>query len=349
MERLQGLVKKYWNQILDLKNVVGVGCGYKEVDNEKTDDEALVVLVEEKLDKNELESYEVVPEKVEDIDTDVIEVGELELLVPEIGQNKVNLAEIDRMKRSRPAQPGTSIGHYRISAGTFGAVVKDRKTGESLILSNNHVLANMSTGYDGRAKKGDPILQPGQHDNGERNRDVIGHLKRFSSLKRKTEPSSSAAIQGVENLLNGIGDVIKFPYLIKFVQKNKTNNLVDCAVAKPTSEDVITDQILEIGKVKGVKQPQVGMEVIKSGRTTGMTESRIKAVHATVEVSITGSEKGVFDDQIIAEPFSKPGDSGSLILDRNYNAVGLLFAGSDKSTVCNRINNVLDELKVEFV
>lgn len=336
MERIQGLVKKYCNQILGLKNVVGVGCGYKEVNNEETDDEALVVLVEEKLDEDELESHELVPDQVEDTDTDVVEVGELELLA-------------SRMERLRPAQPGVSIGHYRVSAGTFGAVVKDRQTKEPLILSNNHVLANLSTGRDDRAKKGDPILQPGQHDKGERDRDVIGHLERFSSLHRKTEPSSSAVIKGVENLLNGVSDVVKFPYLIKFVRKNKTSNLVDCAVAKPVSEDVISDKILEIGRVEGIKQPEVGMGVVKSGRTSGWTESKIKAVHATVEVSITGNEKGVFDDQIITKPFSKPGDSGSLILDHNRNAVGLLFAGSEKSTVCNRISNVLNELKVEFI
>jgi hypothetical protein len=36
---------------------------------------------------------------------------------------------------------GVSIGHYKGTAGTAGCLVKDKKTGEILILSNAHVLA----------------------------------------------------------------------------------------------------------------------------------------------------------------------------------------------------------------
>jgi predicted amino acid-binding ACT domain protein len=91
------------------------------------------------------------------------------------------------------------------------------------------------------------------------------------------------------------------------------------------------------------------MRIIKSGRTSGITKSKIRALNATVEVNVTATEKAVFNDQIIAEPFSKAGDSGSLVLNTHNQAVGLLFAGSDKSTICNRITNVLDELQVELI
>ena len=45
---------------------------------------------------------------------------------------------------------------------------------------------------------------------------------------------------------------------------------------------------------------------------------------------------------------SEAGDSGSLILDEKNKAVGLLFAGSSKATICNEITNVCDSLNVEF-
>jgi endonuclease G len=45
-----------------------------------------------------------------------------------------------RKQRLDPMQPGVSIGHGDITAGTFGAVVYDRKTGAPCILSNWHVL-----------------------------------------------------------------------------------------------------------------------------------------------------------------------------------------------------------------
>jgi hypothetical protein len=45
---------------------------------------------------------------------------------------------------------------------------------------------------------------------------------------------------------------------------------------------------------------------------------------------------------------SEPGDSGSLILSEDNYAIGLLFAGSDKATVINRIETVFEQLNVTF-
>jgi hypothetical protein len=43
---------------------------------------------------------------------------------------------------------------------------------------------------------------------------------------------------------------------------------------------------------------------------------------------------------------SQGGDSGSVILDDNSRILGLLFAGSDTTTVINRIENVFSALGV---
>jgi hypothetical protein len=80
-------------------------------------------------------------------------------------------------KLVRPLQPGFSVGHYRITAGTIGGFVDDAK-GRIGILSNNHVLANSNAGT-----KGDDILQAGAYDGGKRPNDVVGHLERFVRLK----------------------------------------------------------------------------------------------------------------------------------------------------------------------
>ncbi len=114
---------------------------------------------------------EVIPKRIGRCCTDVIEVGEMRFL--------------GRTERVRPAQPGVSIGHYKVTAGTFGAVVRDRKTGELFILSNNHVLANATDGRDGRARIGDPIYQPGSYDGGTRD-DVIARQERFVPIYRSS-------------------------------------------------------------------------------------------------------------------------------------------------------------------
>ncbi len=53
---------------------------------------------------------------------------------------------------------GSSIGHYKVTAGTLGGFVRDREG--VYILSNNHVLANSN-----KAEGPDPILLPGPADN----------------------------------------------------------------------------------------------------------------------------------------------------------------------------------------
>jgi len=46
----------------------------------------------------------------------------------------------------------------------------------------------------------------------------------------------------------------------------------------------------------------------------------------------------------LAAAMSQGGDSGSAVLDDRNNLVGLLFAGSDNSTIMNRIENVFSAL-----
>jgi hypothetical protein len=80
--------------------------------------------------------------------------------------------------RFRPEVPsGVSAGHFAITAGTLGAVVKDRMTGEKLLLSNNHVFANSND-----AQLGDAILQPGPADGGQNPGDQVARLERFIPL-----------------------------------------------------------------------------------------------------------------------------------------------------------------------
>lgn len=300
------ILKKYTEKLLPLNHVVGVGYGKKIKNNTPTDEECIIVMVDQKLPEAELEKEDIIPQQLDGLQTDVQEVGEIRLL------------QIPRDKKFRPAPGGVSIGHYNITAGTLGAIVRDKKSGEPLILSNNHVLANTSNGRDGRARVGDPILQPAAYDSGSRDKDTIAHLERFIPL----EPSRSIF--------------------------RPTPNTVDCAVARPLDKQLVEDSILEVGKIKGIQEAKVGMTVIKSGRTTGLTEAKIRAIDSTVRVKLDNVREAVFTEQIVTDSFSEGGDSGSLVLDKENRAVGLLFAGSDKATICNKISNVMEKLEIEF-
>ena len=71
-----------------------------------------------------------------------------------------------------PVVPGVSIGHPATGAGTAGCVCYDAVDGTPYILANWHVLH----GPAGRI--GDPIVQPGRHDDNRVDRNRVGQLVR---------------------------------------------------------------------------------------------------------------------------------------------------------------------------
>ena len=334
MDRYFSALKKTRGKLLALQNVVGVGVGYKTAGEEDTGEPSFIIYVLKKLPPRELSRSQVVPRKIDGLNTDVVESGVFRMLNA-------------RTSRGRPCQPGMSIGHYKSTAGTLGAVVKDRKTGELMVLSNNHVLANGSSIQEVRARPGDPVLQPGPYDGGTIN-DRIGVLHRYvplvKTVSRADCPVAAAVARGGTRLLN----LLVADYELRFYKHFKNENTVDCALAKLDSPDLVQATILEVGEITGTAEIRPGQMVQKSGRTTGLTSGIVKSVGTTLQVEMKNDEKVWFSDQVVAEMVSQPGDSGALVLNLERKAVGLLFAGSDKLTVFNRIGPVLERLEVEL-
>src|SRR5947208_2413158 len=121
------------------------------------------------------------------------------------------------------------------------------------------------------------------------------------------------------------------------------SNLVDAAVAEPIESRLVAPEILGIGRVRGTKEPDIGLRVRKSGRTTGVTAGRIPAIDAVVEVDYDGPT-AIFREQIVSDLLSKGGDSGSLVVDEGRHAVGLRFAGGATTTLVNPIAAVAKSL-----
>ncbi len=329
------LTRKARTSILDRKNVVGVGVGFKHVGGERTDQRAVLVFVKKKEHVNRLHPRDLVPQELGGVVTDVIEVGEIVL-------------HASRIERSRPAFPGMSIGHYRSTAGTLGAVVKDRRTGKLLILSNNHVLANMEGGAGGRARIGDDILQPGPYDGGRAPGDVIGHLYRFTALRTDSSEPSCRVARSLADKANRLLQMAFPGYELRLFRRQSEPNLIDAALALPVEEDWVRKEIMELGAPTGVAEAKVGQRVQKSGRSSGLTRGEIVAVDASLVVNMGEVGEARFEDQLVATNMSQPGDSGSLVLDEKNRAVGLLFAGSSKATVINRMENIMRLLDISL-
>ena len=319
--------------ILAKPNVVGVGVGYKTIQNERTDELSVVALVREKVPLAGLLPETLVPSHLDGIKTDVMEVGELRPLQL-------------RTDRWRPAPPGVSIGHFQITAGTFGAVVRDKSSGRRLILSNNHVLANSNA-----AKTGDPILQPGPVDGGRVENDTIARLERFYPLDFGLSPPTCNLAQIYADFGNRIARIAGSSHKLELIKSNpEAVNLIDAAIARPVENSLISDEILGIGEISGVQEASLSLLVRKSGRTTGILNGEVRVLDTTVQIEYGAGRTAIFEDQILTSPISQGGDSGSLLVTADSNlAVGLLFAGSSQATLHNPIRAVMEGLNIDFV
>jgi hypothetical protein len=349
---LEGAHTRAVSELLDAEvpkaNVVGAALGVKWKDGEPTGEPAVVVLVSHKAAKEELRKEDLIPAKIGEVKTDVLEIGfpiAEQLRTPqqvrpeEPGNGVMPSLEEEQYaalagalmlaRRTRPAKGGYSVGHYHITAGTIATCVYDILPGGTTsppvlglgtppryyVLSNNHVLANTNN-----ANIGDPILQPGPYDGGTDPADRIATLSRWIPIT--LEPPTP-----------------------RFLHRN----LVDAAIAQGQFHD-LDREIYWTGCVRGWRRKTnvaVGTLVQKTGRTTNFTTGRITAINATVDVGYGGGRVGRFFDQIILTNMSAGGDSGSLITTLDEVAVGLLFAGSAVATIANQIENVRSLLRVE--
>jgi hypothetical protein len=306
-------------------NVLGLGLGVKWTDGQPTGEPALVVLVNQKLPKESVAKSDLIPARLQDVQTDVLSIGE-----PFAGGAAPQDVEVETLaKRVRPARGGYSVGHKDITAGTIATGVYDLLPGATIsppapgvgiprkfyILSNNHVLADSNA-----AALGDAVLQPGPFDGGADPADRIARLSRFIPIT--FSPPVPLALH---------------------------RNLVDAAVAEVQFHD-LDREIYWSGPARAWRRKSLvlpGMIVKKTGRTTNFTTGRITVVNATVDVNYGGGRVARFRDQIITTAMSAGGDSGSLVTTLDNVAVGLLFAGSPVVTIANQIENVRAALRVE--
>lgn len=123
-------------------------------------------------------------------------------------------------------------------------------------------------------------------------------------------------------------------------------NIAEPAIAKPLSTITINPEVLGLGIPEAIADPVPQLPVMKMGRGTILTMSRVIDVQASVKVDFEGAFSTTFDDQILIADgprFSRPNDSGASILakvDNKLLAVGLLMGGSEQVSMANKMTNV---------
>jgi hypothetical protein len=294
---------RYWSSLSSDRNVVGAAFGRRIVQNETTDDPALVVYVMRKVAKRFIPSSRLLPRRWhvggDCVEVDVVETGPIYPLA--------------FTARERPATAGISIGNANeASAGTLGAVVIDNSDNSACILSNNHVMARQNA-----AALGEAIVQPGVFDAGVSPADNIALLKRFVVINMTGNTVDGAIAQ----IIGGVG---------RNVIDQVHNNIIPTAGAGHPAvgllfaggcNRMIMNSIANVlnqlnislpGGAGAIGAADIGMNVEKVGRTTEYTTSSVKEIDATVNIDYDFGT-ATFDHQITTAWMSDHGDSGSLV------------------------------------
>lgn len=216
---------------------------------------------------------------------------------------------------------GASVAHFRSFAGSLGFFARSVADGAVGFVSCNHVIA-----FEDQGQEGDEVLHPAPFDGGRRPENVVGKLVRYSPLQ---QPHVS-----VDCAFASLSESVEFvPSYISASERLQVT-------VEATMDSIIVEKI---------------------GRTTGRTKGRVTAFDLDgIRLGYSfGSTcfTGLIEVESVDErPFSRPGDSGSLVFTANCRPLGLLCSASRAGgyansglTYINPIGPVLSCLGVELL
>lgn len=224
------------------------------------------------------------------------------------------------MQRARPLVPGASIS-LATDTGAGTLGCFVRDANETYLLSNSHVLTSHGTVAPQAS-----VLQPATFDGGSATADQVATVTRAVAM-----------------------DVTQF-------------NVADCAIAELDADHTAVNTA-----IPGVGQPstrsreaELGMPVVKRGRTTNVTMGTVTGVSLNLKFEWPQGAMELVDlievtADIGAADFAGAGDSGSLILSEiDLRPAALLIGGGPTSTgrvvvYGTPIATVLGELNVCLV
>ena len=333
-QELIKLVRRRAQRYLNTKGVTSVGVGYRidKTTGEETDELCIQFTVEEKVALESLDEkgIEKLPDYVDDEYGNQVRVQVTKrvyeptvIIVPEREGAEADSPSVRQIRRTRqdPIQPGIRIAHKDVSAGTLGAIVYDRRTGQPYVLSNWHVLQG------GTGEIGDRVIQPGAHDGGSRRKDVTGRLVRSHLGLAGDCAIASIEDRGFDERIVGL-DVIPERRIGKVELRDR--------VAKSGRTTGVTRGIVtRTGVTSNIPYRGVGM------REIGGCEIRPDPEHLPSDGEV-----------------SSGGDSGSVWImaegEHQNVVVGLHFAGesdpapeAENALACN-IHSVFEKLDVSF-
>ncbi|MET0340203.1 MAG: hypothetical protein ABW252_04345 [Polyangiales bacterium] len=294
--------------LLKLPGVTGVDIGFKEVGGQPTDQVAIRVLVAQKRD---VPAADRVPADIDGVPTDVIE------RVFELHHRAVREEDLRPHADTgtyTPLKGGISIGPCRaiggfVYTGTLGAIVRDNRSGQRMLLSNFHVLC-----VDNTHAVGDTQAQPSRVDGGACPSGVVGTLAR-QALGGKVD-CAVATVTGT---------------------RGTSCQIVDIGYVAGQATAVLGQTVRKRGRTTYLTHGRVDALHLTVSVDYGPGIGR---------VTLT-DQIGIAPDTARNPKFGDHGDSGSVVVDGARKVIGLYFAGDGTGYgVANPIAAVLAALDV---
>ena len=123
---------------------------------------------------------------------------------------------------------------------------------------------------------------------------------------------------------------------IAYLSRHAMAQNLDAAVAQLDTNRPITNNQFGIGPVDGADEPKLGMEVIKSGRGSQITEGIVTGLYGHTVMNYRGIQRHMqhivhIGPRTPGAETSIPGDSGSFWIEKtSQRAVALHFAGAER-------------------
>lgn len=316
-------IKKVWAKSRDKPNVVGYsGKLHKKVSNGREKRGwAVRIYVTKKLKKCQLQPQDLVPELVDGVETDIVEVGEF---VAETFNNKTYM---------RPTPAGVSAVGFGGTACTLGWFARDNTDGEIVIVANNHC-----TCAEGKHPVGHTYVQTSHYDKAHGNVRPLGKIKRWVALAPR---------------LSG-NPLIRFlaRFYLWFMGIPMGPNRVDIGIVSPDNPNDIVLELYSIGALKGKRRGTPGELLEKVGRTTGHTKDGLlldNDYYGTIKYR--GGYKDFGPVGLVRKTgFTDGGDSSSVFVwmsDKKIAGIG--FAGSGTHSMFCHYDYVEEEADVTFI
>ena len=315
------------SHISGIRNVIG----FSNYLMPNKDVESIRVYVTRKVTENQLRIVDLLPSSIDDIDVDVIEIGEIYAVPP--------VLDVGRREVVRPLVSGISVGNEAITAGTQG-VPAEYLDGNIYGMSNAHVYTpdpSLETFSQTRE------YQPGPYDGGSPD-NKIGEYFWHDRIIPDDLVSLCPLATGYAGFGNAVARLVRARTRFKiYVEGENNQDLAACKLDDGIVFDITKTYDFDISDydlcsrifagsdrtsilckmdyqlqsgfepvVPYVTSQDLGMgaEVRKSGRTTFDTTGTITDMSSTLTVNY-GNYYATLKDVIMTTNMCSGGDSGS--------------------------------------